>query len=328
MAAPTNILTADQALEHALHATALDKLKLPALQTLNNAGYYMINMYPWRWLTPQTAFLTGRANVSLTTATWVEATRTLTQVGGFAGYTFVDGDIFETISGTGVITASTTQGKHSEVESRTSDDAVVLVESISSAGIDLATGDIAGTVHTPTLELPSDFGGIKDISSTNSLVNDIQMVPHEQILALRTNQVEVTSSWSYRAAVTYVGSPPRPVIDLYPDLVESAVDLFNLFYKRGWARLAAGSAIVDIPDFCNGLFLQIVRAFALGYEDEDQGNLDQRLMVVSNGPLFTSAQQFDRMVQPTFGQMRGGAIARSSKRYGPNALATQISGPT
>lgn len=328
MAAPTNILTADLALEHALHATALTKLKLPALQVLNSAGYYLINMYPWRWLTPQTAFLTGRANVDVTTATWVESTLTLTQVGAFADYTFVDGDIFETTSGTNVITASLTQGKHAVVASRTSDDAIVLAETISSTGGDLATGDIAGTVHAATLELPSDFGGIKDISSTNSLVNDIEMVPHEQILALRTNQVEVTSSWSYRAAVTYVGSPPRPVIDLYPDLVEAAVDLFQIFYKKGWSRLSQGSNVVDIPDFCNGLYLQIVRSFALGYEDEDQGNLDQRLMLVMNGPLFTAAKQFDRMVQPSYGHMRGGAVARSSKRHGPNALSTQIGGPT
>ena len=263
-----------------------------------------------------------------TTATWTEATLTLTQVGAFANYDFVDGDLYETTSGTNVIVSSTTKGKTVEVTSRTSDDAIVLAESISSTGGDLATGDIAGTLIASTIELPADFGGIKRISATNSLVNDIEMVEHDQILALRTNRVEVTSSWSYRGAITYVGSPPRPVIDLYPSLVEESIDLFRLFYKKGWGRLRNGSSIVDIPDFCNPLYLQLVRAFALGYEDEDQGDLDQRLARVMVGPTFEAAKRFDRMVQPSYGHMRGGAVTKTRRRHGPNALATEISGPT
>ena len=328
MAAPTNILTADQALAHATHATGLDSLKVDSLQLLNNAGYHLVNMHPWNWLTPQTAWLSGRANISIGTATWTEATKTLTQVGAFADYTFVDGDIFEATGGTNVITGAT-GGKHVVVASRVDDDSITLAESISSTAADLGTGDITGTLHTPRIEMPSDFGAIQHLTSTNSLVNNIQLVPHSEIALLRTNQIEVTSSWSYRAAVTYVGSPPRPVLDVYPDIIsDNANDIFQMFYKKSWNRLSSLSATVDIPDFCNALYLQLVRAFALGYEDEDQANLEQRLLQLEAGMLFKNAREFDRVVQAAYGRMRGGAVKPSARRYGPNALATEISGPS
>lgn len=78
----------------------------------------------------------ARINVTLATATWTEATKTLTQVGAFANYAFAAGDKIAIESGTGV-----TKGTYL-IASRTDDDAVVLDESLSTSGVDLATGDI------------------------------------------------------------------------------------------------------------------------------------------------------------------------------------------
>jgi hypothetical protein len=78
----------------------------------------------------------SRIRVALATATWTEATKTLTQAGAFASYTYAAGDMIVIESGTGA-----TPGVY-PIASRVSDDAVTLTASLSSAGADLATGDI------------------------------------------------------------------------------------------------------------------------------------------------------------------------------------------
>ncbi len=78
----------------------------------------------------------ARIKVALATATWTQATKTLTQVGAFANYAHTPGDKIAIESGTGV-----TAGTY-PIASRTGDDAVVLGESLSTAGVDLVTGDI------------------------------------------------------------------------------------------------------------------------------------------------------------------------------------------
>ncbi len=73
-------------------------------------------------------------DVTLATATWTAATKTLTQVGAFASYTFTAGDVIVITGGTGAKIGAYV------IASRTSDDAIVLSKSLASG--DLSTGDI------------------------------------------------------------------------------------------------------------------------------------------------------------------------------------------
>ncbi len=82
-----------------------------------------------------------------TTATWVESTKTLTKTGAFTNYTWTAGDRIYITGGTGV-----TVGFY-EIASKTSNNAIVLSTSLSTANIDLATGNIAAsTGWTLTLQ--------------------------------------------------------------------------------------------------------------------------------------------------------------------------------
>lgn len=92
----------------------------------------------------------ARVSIALATATWTEATRTLTQVGAFASYSFTAGDKIAITGGTGV-----TPGCYL-ITARTDDDAIVLGESISTAGIDLATGDIT-SAYAGMIDVPDDL---------------------------------------------------------------------------------------------------------------------------------------------------------------------------
>lgn len=92
----------------------------------------------------------ARIPVALAAAAWTEATKTLTQVGAFAGYAFTPGDKLSVESGTGAI-----PGVYL-IASRTGDDAIVLSESLSTAGVDLATGDITSAYDNMT-DPPEDL---------------------------------------------------------------------------------------------------------------------------------------------------------------------------
>jgi hypothetical protein len=86
---------------------------------------------------------TGRDNtgLALATATWTEATFTLTQAGAFASYTFTQGDLLYVSAGTGA-----TVGLY-EIASRVDDDSITLAETAQYPGVtngsDLAAGDLA-----------------------------------------------------------------------------------------------------------------------------------------------------------------------------------------
>lgn len=76
--------------------------------------------------------------LSLTDATWTESTKTLTKTSGFTDYTHVDGARFLLTDGTGAFLGEVA------IASRTSANAIVLESSISTAGVNLSTGDIDG----------------------------------------------------------------------------------------------------------------------------------------------------------------------------------------
>lgn len=319
MAAPSNTLTGDQAFAHALQATALGSLSVPELHVCNLAGQQLASMHAWRCFTTAQGWIDGRGNIDIVNATYTESTKNLLKTGGFTNYTFVDGDQIDITGG------ANAQKRQVEIVSRTDANNIVLLDSLGAA----ADGDtdVDGTLHLPKCELAPDFGSIITMSANNTLINGVQLVTPGQVLAFRTNQIEVTSAWQYHATIIYVGRPRRPVLDVYPDFGSDQINVFRYFYRQGWTRLAKLGDIVEIPDFLWLLYIQLVRAFALGWEDEDQRTVTNRLEEIKQGQEFEAARMFDWRVQPSFGRMRGGAVRRVGRQY-PNALSTEVAGPS
>ena len=65
--------------------------------------------------------------------------------------------------------------------------------------------------------------------------------------------------------------------------------------------------IIPIPEWTHSLFLECCRAFALGWEEADIATADQRLVLIAQGPLFSSAIARDAAIQPDLGITVGGA---------------------
>lgn len=318
----TNNIPAQKAIDHFLHSTGSKSLGLDHLDVLNMVGDHFVNAYKWRYLRGANAFLSGRGNISLSTATWTESSLTLTATGAFADYTFIDEDLVKITGGT------STTAKYYEIASRTDDDNIVLAETLSTTGGNLAAGDIAGTLHLPTLELPDDFGTFHSIAGADTLVNSIGMVDATHLGHLRAQWDREDNTGFYSGCLIHVGTPPRSVLDVHPYFSSNIEDVFRIYYTKSWTRITQASQTLPIPRYCNGAFMQLCRHFALGWEDEDVAGLEARLAAWEDGALFKQACDQDRRQQSHYGRMRGGAVRRTPHKIFPNSLSSEVAGPT
>lgn len=104
---------------------------------------YVWNYKPWHFRKRQVTM--NIETESVTGATWTESSKTLTQTGAFTNTRIAAGARVLLSGGTGIITGEYV------IASRTSDDAIVLDTSISSAATDLTSADIVGKVQVVTL---------------------------------------------------------------------------------------------------------------------------------------------------------------------------------
>jgi len=318
----TRKIPAQKAIDHFLHGTGLKETSLDPLDILNTAGVHFFNARAWRFLKGGEAFLDARGNISITDGTWTEATKTLTSTGAFEDYTFIDEDYLNVTGGTGVIQ------KRIEIASRTDDDNIVLVESLSSAAGDLATGDIACELFLPKIELPDDYAHYKGLAGSTTIVNSVRLVDHQVVNELRGEWDRKDNSGAYHAALIYVGTPPRPVLDVHPYFSSNTYDVFRLDYLRTWVAITKANETLPIPAYCNGAFFQLCRHFARGWEDEEVEELETRLERWELGPVFKSAARQDGRTQQSWGRMGGGAVRRTPRNVWPNALSSEVAGPS
>lgn len=320
------VVSVNHALDHIRHTLGGGNLsiELDELGILNQAGEYLISMHPWHWLVGRSALINLRTSVSGTTATWTASGNILTETGAFEDYSFVSGDVIEITDGTGATTG------FYEVSSRTDDDNIVLSGSISSSN--LATGDIEWNIQANSCTLPSDFRDIVDITSTDSTLYDVRQTTLSQLLRYRTSQPFVTGDWNYAVAVSWSGSPPVPILELYPSSQSIQNGAFTIFYRGGWDRVTTDSANIDVPEFIDSLFLRLVRAFARGYEREDSVTMNQLLLEIQQGPEFVMAARRDGMIQPYKSRLTGGGAivhSRTQNGYrGRASLASFVSAPS
>lgn len=169
-----------------------------------DASELVTRVQPWRHAPRMTRVTyTGgyidpaRVDLSLTTATYTAATRTLTQAGAFENYTFANGDVVVITGGTGA-----TPGCY-RIASRVSDDAITLAdEGEPLASVDLSAGDITdaltgarrmvpgdelqGAIENQVIQFfqSRDNAGIRDISfGQGGSVSTVEAKPHKALQA-------------------------------------------------------------------------------------------------------------------------------------------------
>ena len=189
-----------------------------------------------------------------------------------------------------------------------------------------AVGTTAGQDYTT---LPSDLRELVGWQATAGLVQRLEITSLQSLIDRRTNEV-FTTSWHYWGAITHrVGASGgvEPILELWPTPGSTAADVFTIFYRAGWTDVANDTDVLAIPDYTEAPYLQILRAFARGYEEEDVASLDTRLGEVVAGPLFLSAVTRDSLIQPSYGPVENTAI-QASRVAQNNYLRSTVSGPS
>lgn len=288
----------------------------------NQAGQYLARCHPWKWLVRPPTLLDLRGSISVAGASWTDVSKTLTQTGAFTNYTYKAGDQIVITSGT-----STTLGTY-DVASRVSANAITLTSSIGASA-----SAVAGSLSFPWIVLPTDFAECLKLQGATSNLS-IALTTYQQIidaraLGLSGSSAVYQAALMWRAAVLGLSSAEAaPVPRLELDRIPSAnqAGAFNLIYRAGWPRVSDDSAFAIIPEFVEPLFVQIVRAVARGFMEEDAASVDERLALIRGGPVFEAARRGDAMGQRHYGQLPPSDIGRDSSG-GDGWLSSPVAPP-
>lgn len=315
------VLTCAEAFRHIDHARAGTGDVPDAMDIINQSGYWFVSCHPWKWLEGRSEQLALRGKITFSDGAWDQTTKTLTSTGAFANYEFLDGDEIDIISAAGALDVTGLPKITAKVDANS----ITLDR-------DLGVDDTAVTVEISlnTVRLPADFREEIAISSTNSLINGLKLVGWEQLLSLRTSQIEVTTSWNFYGAVVNVGVPPVPAFEIWPTPTDSdnADGTFTMFYRGGWARCTADEDIISVPEWLEMQYLEVLRAVTLGYEEADNASVGMRLEAVADSRFFKKAYMRDGSTQSTYGPLRGSAVIRDPRGgWDAAALATEVGGP-
>lgn len=316
------VLTATQCAQQIRHTLGGElSSELDPLRITNEVGRMFVTMHPWKWLETAEANLNLRGSISITGGSWdltgnAEGELHFTKASAFDDYTFSDGDTLEVTAGTGAVLG------HYRVTKRVADgDAILLESDISAAGGDLGAV-ISATLHTDAIILPSDFRDLIAYSTTSGLLTGLTLTSYQDLIDRRQSTSTYSAGYYYGAIAhpmtvgkeSSVGSP-TPRLEIYPEPTTDQLGAIRIFYHANWPELTSDTDLLVIPEYTETLFLQLLRAFARGYEEEDQASLSVRLNEISIGPLFIMAVQRDGDVQPDYGPLRGGLVngARKSR---------------
>ena len=306
------VLTGNKCLSHIKHtlggelSPAIDGLGL-----INEAGEFLASAQPWKWLETAEAKLNLRAKISITGGTWDLAGSSrgdllILKASAFDNYTFSEGDTFEVTGGTDAILG------HYRVTKRPDGETILLESAITSSG---EPSDIAGTLHTSAIALPSDFREIIAINTTSGLLKGVQLTSFEDLLSKRAANF-TSAGFHYGAIIqptdTDLTADGAPVarLEIWPQPSANETAPLTILYRATWKRITQDTHRLRLPVYCESLYLQVLRAFARGYEEEDEISMSQRLMEVMTGPLFGAAVDRDASIQPDYGPLMYGAAER------------------
>lgn len=175
------------------------------------------------------------------------------------------------------------------------------------------------------VNLPLDFKKLRAIEHQSSLVS-FQMGSKADLLALEASSTGLggLAFWGSLTCARQLDSngdetygAPRWRIDLHPPPTADATDALIVYYDRKWATVAEDNNVVVLPDFMEPVFVQVLRAFAQGYEEPNNGSVDARLAGIVAGVTYHSALAHDTMAQGPAGPLRGG-MAQGPRGYSRN----------
>jgi hypothetical protein len=159
------------------------------------------------------------------------------------------------------------------------------------------------------VSLPADFGSIISVQRAN-FPNSICLTTVDNVAQLRALNTAMTTPYEWQAALSSrqdaAGGAPTDVLELWPTPAVTDPDGITLYYRAKWMELETDTDYAAIPVELETLYGEMVRAFARGYEEEDQETLSERVARIMMGPIYLSAKKSDGRKQRYWGVPRGG----------------------
>jgi hypothetical protein len=181
--------------------------------------------------------------------------------------------------------------------------------------------DLATVADQSYIDLPAACQKIISIQYSDGNWRAVQFVTQERLAEWRTtNQSSAAYSGTYIGATSWAvgttGATPR--LDVYPNISSTSSDTFQITYR---ARLlmeatdtAADTSVIDVPPYLESLVRSVVRVFAKGIEEEDDGSLWARLEELEMSTMLARIKVADGGLQPSIGRMIGGASQYAARR--------------
>ena len=310
------VLLARQALAHIEHALGGPMSStVTGLTALNQAGEAMESARDWVYMARSTGAIGFRAAVTGTGAVLTVSTDTLVLSSAFASYSLVAGDTVQLTDASGVTT---------EHKILTNADANTITLATNPPGA-TGTPTVSFTVRMGRIQLPSDFGTIIKVFGTDGFTRTAFSGTTTELMridSLALVQNNFVTGYALEWNVLAEKSTPVPTLKIWPQ--PTVVDdlALSATYYRLWPELTSDADIISIPPYMETLYLQYVRAFALGYE----GGVDLGAAVaqVQALPIFIDAARRDTAGQSDLGPTPKAAIRKGSRAHGYDPLGTGL----
>ena len=307
------VLLARQALAHIEHALGGPMSStVTGLTALNQAGEAMESARDWVYMARSTGAIGFRAAVTGTGAVVDTGAKTVFLADAFASYTVVPGDTVQLTDSSGVVT------EH-KILLRDDQDTLTLMT------VPAGSPTVSFTVRMGRVQLPSDFGTIIKVFGTDGFTRTAFSGTTTELMridSLALVQNNFVTGYALEWNVLAEKSTPVPTLKIWPQ--PTVVDNLALSatYYRLWPELTSDADIISIPPYMETLYLQYVRAFALGYE----GGVDLGAAVaqVQALPIFIDAARRDTAGQSDLGPTPKAAIRKGSRAHGYDPLGTGL----
>lgn len=174
-----------------------------------------------------------------------------------------------------------------------------------------ATASLGFSANQEWIPLPEDFGEIDTIAAVNGLERVVRTTTMSEIVRMRTINV-TTGIWRFVVAVNWYldgDNLVQPRLEIWPTPTADADSQLYLTYRARWVECTSDTVDARVPWFMESLLAELCRAFARGWEMEDQATLAARLADIQAGPVFAAAVKHDTGVQSNLGPMRGGLLS-------------------
>lgn len=264
---------------------------------LNYAAEAMEAAREWRYLRRTRGDLKFRAPISVSDASFVGTTGTLSKAGLFADYTLVPGDFV-------TLTLNGTAFGDFNIVSRVDDDSITVEDSTTASTF---AGTAAADVNTARVALPSDVGSIVAVFGDyngRAFPMSYMDIAQRDSETLTTTTLAFYYATEWRTLTTF--SAPELVLKVWPEQQSAELNAARVVYLRKWVRVTSTDSILPIPPHMEPLLLEYAKAYARGWDES--GDVGVNLAQIEMGYQYKAACRADARNGSHNGPMKNTAI--------------------